>query len=384
MDKQNEEPISTGDNSTVLIVNPSSSSGSTGKNWNDFYLKVKGFFGENPEIAFTKKPGDGTTLARESLKKGFKNIVAIGGDGTINEVANGFFLFKKEDDAYNKEKSAVVSRGGILNNDANTDNNTTVATTSTVAEPPVLMQINSDAVFGIISSGTRNVLAKSLDLPAGDFECCKHFSTSKIQKKIDVISARVTNSSNDAGNNTYSTLAPTRIFLNAAEIGVAAEIIDRSKKIRDKVHSRIVSTVSSIVTTMPTYESNLCEISIDDGRENILTKMTMVVIANGKYLGGGFKAAPQASVSDGLLDVVILKNSGSFKMLEEFVSMKNGNYTSDDKDIIYMKGKKVSIKPKEEEEEKKRRGITVTIDGEPIGILPATFQVHQNALTIKM
>ncbi|MBV9176707.1 MAG: hypothetical protein JO297_06690 [Nitrososphaeraceae archaeon] len=384
MDKQNEEPISTGDNSTVLIVNPSSSSGSTGKNWNDFYLKVKGFFGENPEIAFTKKPGDGTTLAREYLKKGFKNIVAIGGDGTINEVANGFFLFKKEDDAYNKEKSAVVSRGGILNNDANTDNNTTVATTSTVAEPPVLMQINSDAVFGIISSGTRNVLAKSLDLPAGDFECCKHFSTSKIQKKIDVISARVTNFSNDAGNNTYSTLAPTRIFLNAAEIGVAAEIIDRSKKIRDKVHSRIVSTVSSIVTTMPTYESNLCEISIDDGRENILTKMTMVVIANGKYLGGGFKAAPQASVSDGLLDVVILKNSGSFKMLEEFVSMKNGNYTSDDKDIIYMKGKKVSIKPKEEEEEKKRRGITVTIDGEPIGILPATFQVHQNALTIKM
>ncbi|HET7390456.1 MAG TPA: diacylglycerol kinase family protein [Nitrososphaeraceae archaeon] len=383
MNKQNEEPISTGDNSTVLIVNPSSSSGSTGKNWNDFYLKVKGFFGENPEIAFTKKSGDGTTLAREYLKKGFKNIVAIGGDGTINEVANGFFLFKREDDVYNKEKSAVVGMGGISNNDANTDNNNALATNSTMAEPPVLMQVNPDAVFGIISSGTRNVLAKSLDLPTGNFECCKHFSTSKIQKKIDVISATVTNFSNDGGKNTYSTLAPTRIFLNAAEIGVAAEIIDRSKKIRDKVHSRIVSTVSSIVATMPTYESDLCEISIDDGRESILTKMTMVVIANGKYLGGGVKAAPQANVSDGLLDIVILKNSGSFKMLEEFISMKNGNYTSDDKDIIYMNAKKVSIKPKEEEE-KKRRDIIVTIDGEPIGILPATFQVHQNALTIKM
>jgi diacylglycerol kinase family enzyme len=45
--------------------------------------------------------------------------------------------------------------------------------------------------------------------------------------------------------------------------------------------------------------------------------MTMAVIANGKYLGGGFKAAPQVSVSDGLLDIVILKNSSSFKMLEE-------------------------------------------------------------------
>jgi diacylglycerol kinase family enzyme len=134
---------------------------------------------------------------------------------------------------------------------------------------------------------------------------------------------------------------------------------------------------------MPTYESNLCEISIDDGREKILTNMTMLVVANGKYLGGGFKAAPQASVSDGLLDIVILKDSGSFKMLEEFVSMKDGNYTSDDKDIIYIKAKKVSIKPKEEEE-KKRADITVTIDGEPIGVLPATFQVHQNALAIKM
>jgi diacylglycerol kinase family enzyme len=150
----------------------------------------------------------------------------------------------------------------------------------------------------------------------------------------------------------------------------------------------VVSTVSSVVATLPTYQSNLCELSIDDGRESILTKMTMVVIANGRYLGGGFQAAPKASVSDGLLDIVILKNSGSFKMLEEFISMKNGNYTSDDQDIIYIQAKKVSIKPKEEEKEehkeKKRGDITVTIDGEPIGVLPATFQIYQNALTIKM
>jgi diacylglycerol kinase family enzyme len=255
------------------------------------------------------------------------------------------------------------------------------------------MQINPDAVFGIIPSGTRNVLVKSLDLPAESEECCKHYAASKIQKKIDVITATVANFPNKDDNggskNTGSKLAPTRIFLNAAEIGVAAEIIDRSKKIRDKVKSRMVSTVSSVVATLPTYQSNLCEISVDDGRENILTKMTMVVIANGRYLGGGFQAAPKADMLDGLLDIVILKNSGSFKMLEEFISMKNGNYTSDDQDIIYIQAKKVSIKPKKEEEkeehkQKKRGDITVTIDGEPIGVLPATFQVYQNVLTIKM
>jgi diacylglycerol kinase (ATP) len=54
-------------------------------------------------------------------------------------------------------------------------------------------------------------------------------------------------------------------------------------------------------------------------------------------------------MSYGLLDIVILKNFGSFKMLEEFISMKNGNYTIDDQDIIYIQAKKVSIKPKQEE-----------------------------------
>ncbi len=397
MSKQNEKPIAIAtatNNETVLIVNPISSSGSTGKNWNDFYNKVKEFFGENPEIAFTTKSGDGTSLAREYLKRGFKNIVAIGGDGTINEVANGFFLFNGEEEGEgieedNNMKKLVKAVVDIHSKGYGTHSNAAIANTITnsdVTHQPILKQINPDAVFGIISSGTRNVLAKSLDLPTEDFECCKHYGTSKIQKKIDVIGATVTNfpKDDDGGKNIRSKLAPTRIFLNAAEIGVGAEIIDRSKKIRDKVKSRIVSTVSSVVATLPTYQSNLCEISIDDGREKILTNMTMAVIANGRYLGGGLKAAPQANVSDGLLDVVILKNSGSFKMLEEFLSMKNGNYTSDDQDIIYIQARKVSIKPKEEEKGKKREDITVTIDGEPIGILPATFQVYQNALTIKM
>jgi diacylglycerol kinase (ATP) len=404
MSKQNEKPFTTATNTeTLLIINPSSSSGSTGKNWNDFYLRVKEFFGENPEIVFTTKSGDGTSLAREYLEKGFKNIVAIGGDGTINEVANGFFIFNrvegrrgggiKEHDNKKKLVEAVVT-DGIYRKDDSANNNIPINTTaSDITQLPLqLKQINPDAVFSIISSGTRNVLAKSLDLPAGSFECCKRYAASKIQKKIDVISATVTAFPNDddinSKKNSHSKLAPIRIFLNAAEIGVGAEIIDRSKKIRDKVKNRIVSTVSSVVATLPTYQSNLCEFSIDDGRENILAKMTMAVIANGRYLGGGFKAAPKANMSDGLLDIVILKNSGSFKMLEELMSMKNGNYTSDDQDIIYIQAKKVSIEPKEEKEEEKRDNkigdITVTIDGEPIGILPATFQVYQNALTIKM
>ena len=49
-------------------------------------------FLESPKVAFTKKAGDGPILTRGFLKNGFKNIVAIGGDGLINEIANGFFV----------------------------------------------------------------------------------------------------------------------------------------------------------------------------------------------------------------------------------------------------------------------------------------------------
>lgn len=61
-------------------------------------------------------------------------------------------------------------------------------------------------------------------------------------------------------------------------------------------------------------------------------------------------------------------------MLEEFIQHEN-NYDNKG-DMFYKLAKKVEIKPKED--------IIVTVDGEPIGILPATFQVIESALTIRM
>jgi diacylglycerol kinase (ATP) len=334
---------------TAIVVNPNSASGLTGKNWDNLYVMIKRLFGDNSEIAFTEKSGDGTNLTRNFLKKGCKKIVAIGGDGTINEVANGFF---EEDIQIHGSNSEYNNKG----NDS--------FLTQAVFKP-----INSAAVMAVFPCGTRNVLVKSLDLPADFAECCQNFETYKLQK-VDVISVKATNIEN------HSKTA-MRIYLNAAEIGIGAEVIDKARKVRNVVNNRLISTVTGLVTTVPTYESNLCEISIDDGHDTILTKMTMGIVANGKFLGGGFKAAPKANVFDGLLDVVILKESSSLEMIENFLNIKDGDYTNEG-DIFYRQAKKVSIKSKE------NRDITVTIDGEPIGILPATFEVLQNVLTIQM
>lgn len=350
---------------TVIIVNPNSCSGLTGKNWDSLYSSIKQVLGENVKVVLSKKPGDGTTIARKHLKRGVKRLVAIGGDGTLNEVANGFFeepagIFGKMGDRHNSEGRA---NGPIPTNDD---------------DPSLtLTPINPDAVMAVVPCGTRNVLAKSLGLPQGVVECCQVFSAGK-PTKTDVIVTSVTDPKDGS-------LSPPRVVLNAAEIGLGAEIIDRSKKVRKAVKSRLLSTVAGIIATVPTYQSNVCEISIVGGKDGssksrrkntIHTIMTMAVISNGKFLGGGFLAAPKANMADGFLDIVVLKESSSLTVLDELVNMKEGNYQNDDK-ILYTQAKKVSIKSKE-------RDVTVTVDGEPIGILPAKFEILHNGLNIKM
>ena len=149
-------------------------------------LKSKNFFQSEHRIVFTKKAGDGTNITRKLLKIGYKNIVAVGGDGTINEVANGFFGIKA------KNKSAL----------------------NPVKFKPErkLEQVNPNGVFWIVPSGSRNVLAASLGIQHQGIESFKHMREMK-RRKIDVIGVTVTDKDNSA-------ITRNRIVLNAAEMGV--------------------------------------------------------------------------------------------------------------------------------------------------------------------
>jgi len=325
----------------ILILNPNSQGGATGKNWNDTYAEIKKFLPKQHRIIFTKKADDGTIITRKLLKKGYNNIVAVGGDGTINEVGNGFFGIKA------RSRSALHS---------------------TKFKPESqLNPINPKAAFWIVPSGSRNVLAASLGIQHQGIESFRHMRQMK-RRKIDVIGVTVTDKDNPA-------FTRNRIVLNAAEMGIGAEIIDRSKRVRGKINSRLLSTVAGIISTVPTYESNECDIIID-GIKKIASNITMAVVANGKFLGGGFNAAPRASMSDGLLDIIIMKNSGSLKILQKLVEMKGDSQYTNEDDILYYQASQVAFLPK-------NRNVTVSLDGEPVGILPAIFKVYHNALTIK-
>jgi len=332
-------------NEMILLLNPNSQGGNTGKTWIATYNKVKKFLPKNHRIIFTKKSNDGIFITRKLLQKGYKNIVAIGGDGTINEIANGFFSLRSQNKHIKDFENCIYWFN--LNSR--------------------LKPVNTKGIMYVIPSGSRNVLARSLELKHQGVGALMRIRQMK-RRKMDVIAAVITDKDTPS-------LTHNRIIMNAAEIGVGAEIIDRSKKVRGKIKNRFVSTVASIVATLPSYNSNECDIVIDRDKK-IFSKMTMGIVSNGRFLGGGFKAAPRAKFSDGLMDIIILTNSGSFKMLDKLIELKGTSTYKYEDDILYYQASEVKFLPKE-------RNVTVSVDGEPIGILPAIFKSYHNALTIK-
>jgi diacylglycerol kinase (ATP) len=344
---------------SIVIVNPNSSGGQTGKNWDSLYVILKKYFGEDIEYIFTKKANDGPILTLEYLEKGYNNIIPIGGDGMINEVANGFFNIEIDKD-FNLEN---------MKDDKN------------LSKFVHMDVINPEAILTVLPGGTRNVLVKSLGLPSEIEECCKVVTSTDNFKKIDVITAIVHNKINDQEvKEDYV----SRVILNAAEIGIGAEVINRSKMVRDRISSRLLSTITGILATIPTYQSNVCElIEFLGDTDNInvkklLTKMTMAMVSNGSIMGGGFNAATRAEMNDGLLDTIIVKDSSSFKILDKLVDIKRGEESIDNQDGIYY-GQSQAVALLSDIE----NNITVSVDGEPIGILPSYFKVFPLCINIK-
>src|SRR5580765_6100725 len=79
----------------LVIINPSSASGSTGDAWPAVASDLRSEFGSF-QTAFTKVRGDASSLATDAARKGSRLIIACGGDGTISEVANGILLSGKD------------------------------------------------------------------------------------------------------------------------------------------------------------------------------------------------------------------------------------------------------------------------------------------------
>ncbi|MHB1393860.1 MAG: diacylglycerol/lipid kinase family protein [Clostridia bacterium] len=299
-----------------VIVNPVSSNKATAKEWPQF-KKVLLDSGYEFEAALTERPGHATELTKQALKAGYKTIMSVGGDGTMNEVINGFF----EDDK----------------------------------------PIAEDSKLAVFSRGTGCDFIKTLGIKKGIEDLLIVLDRNET-KKVDV--GRV-----DFIDTVGKTV--TRYFLNVADIGIGAETANRVNN-HSKLLKGFLSFMLGAVSTIILYRNKDFEVVIDD--ETVLNaRMNSVIVANGRYFGGGMKVAPEALMDDGVFDIIILGDLSKLDLIKSFPLIYDGRHLSHPKVKMY-RGSRVKVSSG-------GKGL-IEVDGEIPGSDDAEFKLLPKALNI--
>lgn len=307
----------------LVIVNPKSASGATRDNWSAIASDLRTHFGPF-QVAFTKGPADGIDLAKRSAEEGRKFIIACGGDGTINEIANGILLSK------------------------------------------------TDCELGIFPSGTGGDFRRTLGIPSELREAARALRDGQT-RSIDV--GKVT--FQDRENETVS-----RFFLNVSSFGLAASIIERVKSSTslnwlplDTVRGRASFALSTLQEVVG-LDSTRVRVKIDDGEEKSLTTVNFCV-ANARYFGGGMMIAPEAKLADGSLDVINIGDIKTAKIILNAYTLYRGTHL-DLPEVKDTLAKRIEARPFNDLDE-----VHIEVDGELLGKLPAIYEVVPNALRIR-
>ena len=233
----------------AFIINPRAANGRCRRRWRRFAKTLSARAPWPYTAHFTARGRDAETLARRVLREGADLVVAVGGDGTLNEVANGFF----ED-----------------------------------SRP-----INPSAALALLPWGTGHDFARSLHLPPD--------SVSALSLLTEGEATPI-----DLGRATFRTdrgESETRWFVNIAEFGSGGAVVDRVNRTTKVLGGRI-SFLIAILQTLPKYRNRMVTFRSDAGQTGTM-RVNNFVVANGRFFGGGLMPAPRAELDDGLFDVVI-------------------------------------------------------------------------------
>lgn len=220
------------------------------------------------ETLETKASGHAIGLAAEALKKGAKLVIAVGGDGTVNEVVNGFFE----------------------------------------GERPIA----PDASLGIIPQGTGSDFIRTLKLPLDPRKAAEIIHRG-VAKPIDV--ARVSYMTTQGAST-------TRYFINVTSFGMGGAVAANAKRYSKVLGGRVGFLVATLVT-MLRFSGNTVTLRLD-GSKTIEAKITNVAIGNGQFHGAGMWVCPHALLDDGVLDVSVIRYLGLFETIRDLSMLYNG------------------------------------------------------------
>jgi len=248
-----------------IIVNPVAGAYSTRRKWPHISRLLK-YIGLSFDYEYTEGVGHAIELARAAASDGYRYIVAVGGDGTVHEVANG-----------------------------------------------ILRSTNlTETSLGVVSTGTGSDFARSLGIPRDYTNACS-FLTSSRRLLIDV------------GVVEFKSKGQTlqRFFVNAAGAGFDATVVEATEKL-PKFFGGTISYLVGLLRTLFGYKNKSVGLSI--GGQVEARRILNVVVANGGYVGGGMHIAPRAELGDGLLDVLTIGDIGKFELLKALPMVYKGTH----------------------------------------------------------
>jgi YegS/Rv2252/BmrU family lipid kinase len=302
---------------TLVIVNPASAAGKTGRRWPDVRRCLEEA-GVEAEVRMTTGPGQATEFARAALSGGCDRVVAAGGDGTLNEVLNGFF------------------------------------------DPASGEPVAPDARLGMLPSGTGGDFRRTAGIPLDPGAACALLAGGQV-RRVDV--GRVEFEGDGAPG--------PRHFINIADSGIGGEVVARVNRGGKRGGGRSVFLYHSLAVLMA-YRPRPARVEVDG--DVLQTTVTNVVIANGRYFGAGMLVAPQASIDDGMLDVVIFEPKPRLQSLREMPRLYRGEHL-ERPGVEVRRGRRVTVTSLGDP-------LLFDVDGEQVGQAPATVTCRPAALLL--
>jgi diacylglycerol kinase (ATP) len=226
----------------VFVVNPASANGSTGKRWPEIAHRAAAG-GLNGETLMSTRPGGVAEQARRAAENGARLVVAVGGDGTVNEAANGL--------------------------------------------------VGSGAELGVIPRGTGTDFVRTFRIPT-KLDGALAVLTDGRTRELDL--GRVSYRAWDGAD-------ATGYFANVASAGMSGAVAQRANATTKALGGK-ASFLWATLAVFARWRNTDVSVQVDDERRE--GRMLDVIVANGQYLGGGMRMCPDARPDDGLFDVLLI------------------------------------------------------------------------------
>jgi diacylglycerol kinase (ATP) len=258
---------------TKAIVNPVAGSHSVTKDWENIQGRIQQA-GLEFDVEFTEYPGHAAEIARESIKNGYRCLLAVGGDGTINEVANGI-LFSE--------------------NPGNT-------------------------ILGVVNEGTANAFKMSLGLGEERTDLGLSWKTHR-PVKIDVGMINCQRQGKQAKH----------YFVNEVSVGLPAEVVRKWNHIPGSYSKKLNLLMRTITGYLTLINSKNKRLNIEIVNNTETGRFCTVVIANGKYFADGMIIAPNATLDDGLLDSIMIGDISMYDLIKIRPKLYDGTHIHHEK-----------------------------------------------------